>query len=204
MKGKLHKGVTVPFSMKASVSATEDGRMRLHVESLKAIGVPAKGLLGVFGLKLDDLVDLKKRRDVTVEDNDIYVAPGQALPPPEIRGRLAKAATDIARHAIVLTYAPADGRAPAKLTLPSPAAKHYIYFGGGTIQFGKLTMTEADLQLIDVDDSDPFDFYQAKYEAQLVAGYSKNTPQHGLMTFMPDYDDLGRSRPRPRPAAPPR
>ncbi len=30
MKGKLHKGVDVPFSVKASVSTTPDGRMRLH------------------------------------------------------------------------------------------------------------------------------------------------------------------------------
>ena len=36
-------------------------------------------------------------------------------------------------------------------------------------------MTDADLQLIDMHPADPFDFYSAKYETQLVAGYSKNT-----------------------------
>ena len=51
-------------------------------------------------------------------------------------------------------------------------------------------MHDADLQLIDSDPKDPFDFFPARYSAQLVAGYSKNTPQKGLKTYMPDYGDL--------------
>ena len=79
---------------------------------------------------------------------------------------------------------------PARLTLPSPSARNYVYFGGGTITFGKLTMRDADLQLIDADPRDPFDFFPARYNAQLVAGYSKNTPAKGLKTYMPDFGDL--------------
>ena len=55
-------------------------------ESMKALGIPAKGLLELFGLKLDDLVSLKNRRGVDVTADDILIAPGQVLPPPEIRG----------------------------------------------------------------------------------------------------------------------
>jgi hypothetical protein len=55
-------------------------------------------------------------------------------------------------------------------------------------------MHQADLQLIDTDPRDPFDFFPARYNAQLVAGYSKNTPAKGLKTFMPDFDDLQRPR----------
>lgn len=201
MKGKLHKGLTVPFSSKASVSTTDDGSMRVHVESMKAVGVPVGGLMDLLGLKLDDLVSLKNRHGVDVHDDDIVIAPGQVLPPPEIRGRLARVAVE--RDRLVLSYA-AGGKPPVPLTLPAPRAPHYIYFGGGDITFGKLTMSDADLQLIDADTRDAFDFYPAKYNAQLVAGYSKNTPQLGLKTFMPDFNDLPaptrRSRaPRTRP-----
>ena len=55
-------------------------------------------------------------------------------------------------------------------------------------------MDGTDLQLIDQDPRDPFDFYPARYEGQLVAGYSKNTPERGLKTYMPDYDDLAARR----------
>jgi hypothetical protein len=188
MKGKLRKGVEVPFSTTASVSTTPDGRLRLHAESLKALGVPAKGLLEIFGLKLDDVMDIKKRRGVEVQDNDIIIAAGQVLPPPEIAGRLAK--VSLSGNTLLQVFDDASNGRPSTLALPSPSSPNYVYFGGGDIRFGKLTMHDADLQLIDSDPKDPFDFFPAKYSAQLVAGYSKNTPAKGLKTYMPDYGDL--------------
>jgi hypothetical protein len=188
MKGKLHKGVDVPFATTASVSTTDDGRLRLHSESMKALGIPAKGLLDLFGLELDDVMDIKKRRGVDVQDNDIVISAGQVLPPPEISGRLSR--VSVTGGKLVQVFDDASNGKPGPLKLPSPGSPNYVYFGGGDIRFGKLTMHDADLQLIDNDPKDPFDFFPAKYNAQLVAGYSKNTPAKGLKTFMPDYNDL--------------
>ena len=188
MKGKLHKGLTVPFSTTTSVSTTAEGAMRLHVESMKALGIPTKGLLDAFGLKLDDVVSLKHRRGVEVQDNDIVITAGQVLPPPQIEGRLTRVAIQNGR--LVQTFGDSGKDRRASLAKPSGAARNYIYFGGGTITFGKLTMRDADLQLIDADPKDPFDFFPARYDAQLVAGYSKNTRAKGLRTYMPDFDDL--------------
>jgi hypothetical protein len=189
MHGKLHKGITVPFSGKATVGATDDGRLRLHLDSMKAVGVPVKGLMDVLGLELDDVISLKDNRGVSLENDDLFVAPGTALPPPEIRGRIVHVAT--AGQRLELIFGPGTGRATA--TAASKArGENYVSFGGGTIRFGKLTMTDADLRLIDADSRDPFDFFPARYQRQLVAGYSKNTPAGGLRTLMPDYDDLTR------------
>ena len=200
LSGTLRKGIGIPFSSNATVGVTEDGRLRFHVESLKAAGVPAKGLLGFFGLELDDIVNLKEKRGLDVQENDILLSPEQVLPPPRMHGRVVKAM--LRGDRLVQTL---GGAAPSKpLRKPSARARNYIYFGGGEIRFGKLTMHDADLQLIDSDPRDPFDFYPARYDAQLVAGYSKNTPQHGLMTFMPDYSDLPNSRrAAPKPATQP-
>jgi len=188
MKGKLHKGVDVPFSTTASVTTTGDGRLRLHTESMKALGVPAKGLLDLFGLKLDDVMDIRNRRGVDIQDDDIVIAAGQVLPPPEITGRLSR--VSVSGGKLVQVFDDPDNGRPATLKLPAPGAPNYVYFGGGDIRFGKLTMHEADLQLIDSDPKDPFDFFPAKYNLQLVAGYSKNTTAKGLKTYMPDYGDL--------------
>jgi hypothetical protein len=65
-----------------------------------------------------------------------------------------------------------------------------MYYRGGTLRFGKLTMSDADLALIDLQPADPFDFYQDQYLRQLVAGYSKTTLAHGLNVYMPDYRRL--------------
>jgi hypothetical protein len=190
MKGTLHKGVPVKFSSKATVSAASGGRLRVHTESFKAFGIPIGGLLDLFKLDLEDLASLEGARGVVASDDDILLTPGQALPPPVIRGHLARAW--LANGRLHLRYSPADGPPPPQLSPPKPAASGYVYFSGASIRFGRLTMTGSHLQLIDADPRDPFDFFPERYERQLIAGYSKNRPDGGLETYMPDYDDLRR------------
>ncbi|HEX7778044.1 MAG TPA: hypothetical protein VF424_02330 [Vicinamibacterales bacterium] len=190
LKAKLHKGVTVPISMKADVLATPDGRLQLKTDKVSALSVPAKKLMDLFGLKLDEVVSLKERRGIEIQDNDVIIAPGQVLPPPEIQGRLSRVA--IVNRRLEQTFVSERGTSPARLSPPDAASPNYVYFSGSDIRFGKLTMSGADLQLIDSDPKDAFDFFPAQYKRQLVAGYSKNTPSGGLKTYMPDYSDLDR------------
>ena len=107
------------------------------------------------------------------------------LPPPKMEGKLVSVAITGGRMQMRMA-GPAQPP-PRQPTLPLPSARNYLYFFGGIIRFGKLTMTDADMQLIDADASTPFDFFPARYEAQLVAGYSRNTRRKGLQVFMPDY-----------------
>jgi hypothetical protein len=80
--------------------------------------------------------------------------------------------------------------------LPAATSRNFIYWRGGALAFGKLTMTETDLELIDMDPKDPFDFSVDQWNAQLVAGYSKTTATRGLKAHMPDYNDLPHKRPQ--------
>jgi hypothetical protein len=187
-KGKLHKGVWLPFSMKATPGATPDGRLLLHTESVSALGIPTTKLLDLFDVTLSDLMKVDAQRGVEVNEDDVIISPGRVLPPPRMEGHLARA--EIANGELHEVFTPADHRKVPVLAPPDRKALNYLYFSGGTIRFGKLTMTAADLQLIDADERDPFDFYPARYSEQLVAGYSKNTPAKGLATYMPDYADL--------------
>ena len=59
-------------------------------------------------------------------------------------------------------------------------------------------MTETDLELVDEDPGDPFDFSIDRWNDQLVAGYSKITPQSGLKEHMPDFNDLPRRQSQSR------
>jgi hypothetical protein len=74
-------------------------------------------------------------------------------------------------------------------------AQNYIYHKGGVLRFGKLTMTDADLEIVDQSSLTPFDFSLPDYNRQLVAGHSKNTSTHGLIVFMPDLATLSRPNP---------
>jgi hypothetical protein len=183
--GKLQKGVAVPFSMTATVSAAPDGWMRLHATKLKAIGVPVKGLLDLLGLDVADLMKMPAGSGIRADGDDLLMDTAAMLPPPRTEGRLQRVSVTGARLSMHLIGAAAPPRRPA--TLPLPSARNYLYFYGGSIRFGKLTMIEADMQLIDADPSTPFDFFPAHYDDQLVAGYSRNTRRKGLQVFMPDY-----------------
>jgi hypothetical protein len=70
-----------------------------------------------------------------------------------------------------------------------------MFYRGKILRFGKLTMVDSDLQIVDDDPSDPFDFYLAHLNEQLVAGQSRNQADFGLLTVLPDYGDIDRKTP---------
>jgi hypothetical protein len=77
-------------------------------------------------------------------------------------------------------------------------AQNYMAYRGNRLKFGKLTMEDTDMVLIDPDPRDPFDFFLDHYKEQLVAGYTKTTPGFGLRVFMVDYNKLKRAPGRPQ------
>jgi len=193
-KGTLRKGPGIPFEMVGALSPTADGKIRIHPDKMKAAHLPVKGLMKLFGLDLAKLINTRKTRGIMVDDNDIILDPTQALPPPKMRGRITS--VRIEGDQIVQTF----GRAGA----PAPAAKptsNYMAYKGGVLRFGKLTMTDADMWLIDADPRDPFDFFPDHYLDQLVAGYSKTTKAGGLRVYMPDFDKAGKPIEPPQTAS---
>ncbi len=183
-KGTLHKGLPVPFTIVADLSATPDGRIRVHPTDVKAAGIPSEGLMKIFGIELDDLIKSNKSHGVQISDNDLLLDPSRLLPSPGISGRLTEVRLEGDR--IVERF---GSGARGKLSATADRrARNYMYYRGGSLRFGKLTMADADMQLIDADPSDPFDFSPPEYVKQLVAGYSKNTPSGGLRVYMPDFD----------------
>lgn len=72
----------------------------------------------------------------------------------------------------------------------SSRLRNFMAYRGALLRFGKLTMNDTDLILIDSDSRDPFDFYMDHYREQLVAGYTKTTPQFGLRVYMVDFNKL--------------
>jgi hypothetical protein len=181
-KGKMHKGVDLPFELEGSLSPTDSGNIRLHANKASAEHIPVKGLLHLFGHDLSKLVNTNEARGARMEGDDIFLFPSRMMPPPHILGRVT--AVRIEGDNIVQVFGAVP---PEPLTLPAPAA-NYIYHRGGVLRFGKLTMTDADLEIIDDDPKTPFDFSLDEYNRQLVAGYSRNTPTHGLIVHMPDYN----------------
>jgi hypothetical protein len=178
--GKLHSKGGVPFETVGSLSVTPDGEIRVHAESVKAAHLPVKGLMDLLGENIAKIIDTRKVRGVRAEKDDLILTPAELFPPPHVLGRLSS--VSLRGNEIVQTY----GSSPAKPSMPG----NYMAYQGGQLRFGKLTMSDTDLILIDLDPQDPFDFYLNHYKEQLTAGYTKNTLSSGLRAYFRDYNKL--------------
>jgi hypothetical protein len=197
LSGTLHKGAALPFEMTADVSVTPEGAIRVHPTSVRLCGADGLALLHALGLHLSDMIDLRGAKGVRADRNDLLLDPLQILPPPRISGRLT--AVRIEGGEMVQVF----GREDAVPVAPPVASEAWVYFRGGTLQFGKLFMVAADMEAIDSDTSDPFDFYLDYYASQLVAGYHVTTARGGMVAYFPDFADLGtRAATRTPPAVP--
>lgn len=192
LEGTLVKSVGIPFESEGQLSATADGLIRLHLSKIKSAHLPVKGLMDLLGIKMASLINLSQSRGARVEGDDIILDPERIVPPPHVQGKVTSVET--VGEEIVLYFGPqGEKSSPKPLSPPRPHAPNYMYFRGGTLRFGKLTMTDADLEIIDLNPDDNFDFDLSEYNRQLVAGYSKTTPAYGLIVFMPDLSRLGQS-----------
>jgi hypothetical protein len=183
VKGKLHSKGDISFEVEAALSATPEGQIRLHANKIHAAHLPVKGLMDLFGLELSDLINTKKVTGVRAEGDDLILNPDQILPPPHIEGHVNQVRLEADR--IVQIFS--DG------AVRFSGSGNYMAYRGNQLRFGKLTMTDTDMILIDMDPQDPFDFYLDHYKDQLVAGYTKITPGFGLRVSMRDFNKLHRS-----------
>jgi len=186
VSGTLHKGIALPLEMIGDLGAAPDGRIRMHIAKLRVLKIPVKGVLDTFHLKAGDLVNPKGAKGVEVAGDDLYFDPEKILPAPRKRGKL----TDvrIARGNIVEVYGSARPE-----VMKAKEWRNFIRLRGGTLEFGKLTMQDVDLVMIDISSDAWFKFDLAHYQEQLVNGYTRMTPQAGLQIFMPDIDTIPRN-----------
>jgi hypothetical protein len=186
-KGTLHKVFPMPFEIRARLSVTPDGRIRMRPVRTEILGLHVDKLMQGLGLALDEVINLKKSKGASVSGNDIFISPTIILPPPAIEGRLT--AIRVEGNEVVQTFG--TGQVPA-VALPDTAIHSYMYYRGGTLRFGKLVMVDADMLITELDPADPFRFNIDEYQRQLVAGYSKSTVAGGLIVYMKDVDKLKR------------
>jgi hypothetical protein len=185
--GIIHKIVDIPFTMWADVSAS-NGMIRIHPTKIDICGINGIGLLKAVGMTLEKMLKMPKERGISAQGNDLLLDPNHALPPPQVELHLV--GVRIEGDELVQIFD--AGRHLPELVLPHPEEKNTMYYRGGTLRMGKLLMVDADMQVVDTDPSDPFDFMIDRYNDQLVAGFDRNQSNYGLFVFMRDFDDIGK------------
>ncbi|HEY3707275.1 MAG TPA: hypothetical protein VGL22_19595 [Terracidiphilus sp.] len=180
--GTMKKGLHIPFSSTATVSISNDNRIRIAVEKVKAADLPLKGFMDALGMSLDDLISQKGLQGLSVDKDAFLIDPQTAFPPPQIRARIA--GVNIVGQNLVLTF----GRGAPQLK-PRPW-KNYMAMRGGSMQYGREQMFDSDLTMIDSTPADPFEFYLHDYWCQMVAGSIKAQPDKSMRVYVPDYSKM--------------
>lgn len=189
-KGTLHKIAALPFEITATLSITPDGRIKIHPTRTEIIGLHVDKLMSGLGLPLDKIINLSKAKGATLSGNDIYLSPTAIIPPPEIKGRVS--GVRVENGMVVMTFGASSSMTMA--AIPDTAVRNYMHYKGGTLQFGKLMMLDADLLITELDTGDAFRFDLDRYKPQLVAGYSRTLESGGLEVWMRDIDKLGKAK----------
>ena len=183
MRGTVHKGVPLPVELIGTLSVIGENGIQIHVKKLNVLKIPFKGLLGAFHVTVSDLFKVKNIPGLEVTENDIRFDTHTLLPPPHISGHLTRV------HVVNPDLEEIYGDAKEDLER-TEEWRNFLRLSGGSIDFGKLTMHDVDLIMIDISKDPWFDLDLANYEEQLVNGYTRMTPQAGLQIFMPDLRDI--------------
>jgi hypothetical protein len=186
IKGQLHSVGTVQFETESTLSPTDDGEILLRTGRVKALHVPVKGIMNLFGVEIADLIKNGKVPGVEARGDDLVLDPSLVFPAPHMEGQVS--ATRIEGNTILLTFGDKNRATKAR------QAGNYMSFRGNRLRFGKLTMTDVDMILIDMDPADPFDFFLDRYKDQIAAGYSKISSNSVLRIYVRDFNKLGKSR----------
>jgi hypothetical protein len=180
LSGTMHKLlIPLPVEVLGSIAPAPGGRIHVSISKINVLKMPVRGLLKGLKVEVDDIVGKEPVDGVEVKGNDIYLNTTALLPPPHIRGQIS--AIELHAPDMVVTYgstSPDDDQQLAQW-------HNFLRLRGGSVRFGKLTMDDADLTLVDASGDRWFDLDLANYNDQLVKGYSRMTPDRGLEMFMP-------------------
>ena len=177
IRGTAHRMVSVSFVATATVRASREGHLLIHTTSLRGDGLLSSGLMRAMKATTASILKPGPHAHFRVDGDDLDLPLSALFPPPATDGHLT--AVRISGDRLTQTFGPASDMPPP----PSPAHA-YIYFRGGTMRFGKLTMKDVDLQLVNKDNASSVDFSVAHYYHQLEAGFSKALPDRGLLVYM--------------------
>ncbi len=185
INGNLHEVVPLPVQLTGDISATQDGRVSLHIDRLKVFKIPFKGMLGFMHLKPASLLHTPAQKGIEAHGDSLYLSTDELLPAPRNTGMVTSVHCT-ADDKLEEDYGRKPNEKPALSDWDRTRWRNYIRLTGGTIHFGKLTMQSADLTLLDSSPGDWFEFDLAHYRQQLAAGEMRMTPTGALHVFVPD------------------
>lgn len=188
MSGTMVKlGVPVPFTATAVLAPTGEGDMRVQMTAMRAGEVVPKSVMDALGMQMSNIAQPANRQAFHMEGDDMVVPLVSMFPPPLFTGRLT---------ALRVTPAGLFGTIGGQEQADPPAirSRSYLSMRGGTVMFAKLTMRDADMTMVPLDQSRDLGFSPVHYYAQMAGGETISEPDRGLVARVKDFRDLRPAR----------
>jgi hypothetical protein len=177
--------------LEGALVPTPDGKLRLHADNMKALKIPVSGLMGAFGIEVDNLIKSGKVPGVEAQENDLIFDLERMLPAPQIEGKVAKVRVEPNTIVYTIVSDPSSGRdEKADLKAMPKLRGNYMAFRGNRMEVGKFAMEDCDIVMMDMDPGDPMDFFLDRYKEQLAAGYLKIATSSQVRAYIKDYGKL--------------
>jgi len=190
MSGMLKQVIWVNFSMEGSLTPTPEGKILLTPDSIKVAGLQMKSLMDIIGLTTSKMISIGPERGLTFVGNNVILDPSNLFPPPKMEGRVVGVKVNQGNMSLLFD---SGTRIPPR-NLPDTSAQNYIHVYGGRVLIMNELHYGAEMQMIDLNQSNHFDFFLSEYLQHLRAGYVKVGNELGtLITMMPDYNDIGKT-----------
>ena len=179
MRGKIKAmGMHLGFTSDATPYVTTDGKLGMRITHLKTAGFIPGGITNALGMGLEKMARPGRPGVMTVTHDSMIVSVSQTFPPPALNGKLT--GVKVTPQGLVTRIGPGGGAKGAP----------FIRIAGGPIRFAHLTMADANLFIRPKDKRADFGFSPRHYYQQMVAGYSRATPDFGLIGWFGDYRDI--------------
>jgi hypothetical protein len=183
LNGHLTTALGTPFEIEGRPEVTPSGELRIRTTDVQAFDIEVEGLLHLLGVEAEDMIPSLEERGVRIEGDDVVLLLDRLMPPPRMSGRASQ--VQVLTTGLLIRFGDRGSM--------RESGGNYLYYRGGTIRIGKMTMHDADLRILDQTPDDPFSFSVDQLNDQLQAGYAKLQPGGGLIMHVPDLGTIGES-----------
>lgn len=194
---RINRLMTIGLHMTCALSVTPAGLMELTPIAIKSGSLPIDKILKFLGQDLGNFMPKGEQASMRFEEGRILIDPTSMFPAPKASGRLVHA--EVTGEHLVMSY---DNGAP-HMTPPllEPEAPAYIAMLGHDLLVGKITMTDACLQLLPLNPEATWvEFALPFYRAQLAQGESSLMYADEVLYRLPAVSELRTALP-PAPQA---
>lgn len=189
----------IPFEMDTNLTVDRaTNTLVIAVNDLQVFGIiPATWLIEIKPFNLEKLLTLPPNKHLLVRQNLMMVKPFGLFPPPRVNGTIS--GIEVTPKLISLTFSGSD---KTFQPLPDASARNFIYLQGGSTRFGRLGMINSQVQVVDQNPANPFQFSLLHYQDYLPKSNVQLQPNGSVKVTMADHGNLSEPALKPQPPAP--